>query len=48
LGYKDSDILIISFLCSQYSTGITPIMEAAISGHEILFNILLDHVRKTV
>ena len=34
----------IFFFYSQYDTGITPIMEAAISGHELIFNILLDHV----
>lgn len=27
----------------EYSTGITPIMEAAMCGHENIFNILLDH-----
>ena len=34
----------ISFLCRHYHTGITPLMEAAMAGHEIIFGILLEHV----
>ena len=34
----------ISFLCRHYHTGITPLMEAAVAGHEIIFSILLEHV----
>ena len=45
LCYLITFFLIISYPDSQYHTNITPLMEAAIEGHEVIFRLLLEHVR---
>lgn len=42
------DLITFSFMCREPGSGFTPLMEAAVSGHEIIVQNLLDHVSKSL